>query len=296
MNKIKNVLTKRIFQIATIILLIIATLVAVSFARTNDQQSALITELRGKLASSEKSLTDLQREKLNLETSLREMADKNTTFADQLAQAQRTADKLEWIATLDEQLLAKYSKVYFLNENYSPKLLSPIDSKHVFNKSKELEIHDWVLPFVQRMFRDAEAQGVDLKVVSAYRSFETQAALKSNYKVTYGTGANAFSADQGYSEHQLGTTLDITTAKIGGSLSGFQNTDSYKWLQGNAHKYGFTLSYPSGNKYYVFEPWHWRFVGVELATKLYNDEKFFYNLDQREINTYLANMFNSTLP
>jgi D-alanyl-D-alanine carboxypeptidase len=87
--------------------------------------------------------------------------------------------------------------------------------------------------------------------------------LKSQYRVTYGAGtANSFSADQGYSEHQLGTTVDFTTPKVGGTLTGFDKTDSYKWLQNNAYKYGFILSYPSSNGYYIFEPWHWRFVGL----------------------------------
>lgn len=286
----------KLFYIIAIIIILVTISGIFYYSDANKKLNTLIVELQNKLAVTEKGLADAQREKQNLETSLQEMADKNSTFASQLAEAQRTADKLEWLSTLDEQLLAKYSKVYFLNENYSPKLLSAIDSKHLFNRTKEIEIHDWVLPFLQRMLRDAEAQGVDMKIVSGYRSFETQAALKSNYKVTYGSGANTFSADQGYSEHQLGTTVDITTTNIGGALTGFQNTEAYKWLQNNAHKYGFTLSYPPNNKFYVFEPWHWRFVGIDLATKLHDDGKYFYDLDQREINTYLANMFNLKQP
>ena len=50
------------------------------------------------------------------------------------------------------------------------------------------------------------------------------------------------------------------------------------------YKYGFAISYPAGNAYYKFEPWHWRYVGVELAAKLHNEAKNFYDLDQRDIN------------
>jgi len=59
-----------------------------------------------------------------------------------------------------------------------------------------------------------------------------------------------------------------------------------------AHEYGFVLSYAEGNSYFMFEPWHWRFVGVELATRLKNEGKKFYDLDQREINQYLVKIFD----
>ncbi|OHB11524.1 MAG: hypothetical protein A3H60_01405 [Candidatus Zambryskibacteria bacterium RIFCSPLOWO2_02_FULL_44_12b] len=130
-------------------------------------------------------------------------------------------------------------------------------------------------------------------IASAFRSFETQASLKSEYRVVYGAGtANQFSADQGYSEHQLGTAMDFTTPSVGGAFSKFPADPAYDWLQDNAHKYGFVLSYPENNSYYKFEPWHWRFVGVALATFLHGEGKYFYDLDQREIDTYLIKLFD----
>ena len=117
--------------------------------------------------------------------------------------------------------------------------------------------------------------------------------MKSTYKFTYGSGtANAFSADQGYSEHQLGTTVDFTTEAIGGAFAGFDKTSAYTWLNENAYRYGFVLSYPKNNTYYVFEPWHWRFVGVALATRLHSENRNFYDLDQREIDQYLISLFD----
>jgi D-alanyl-D-alanine carboxypeptidase len=117
--------------------------------------------------------------------------------------------------------------------------------------------------------------------------------IKNAYSVTYGAGtANSFSADQGYSEHQLGTTVDLITTGTGGKLAGFDTKPAYTWMLENAHKYGFTLSYPKNNGFYIFEPWHWRFVGVKLATDLYEDEQHFYELDQRKIDTYLASLFD----
>jgi D-alanyl-D-alanine carboxypeptidase len=149
------------------------------------------------------------------------------------------------------------------------------------------------LPYLTDLIDDANKNNLELQVLSGYRSFSTQSSLKATYSFIYGAGtANRFSADQGYSEHQLGTTVDFTTKKTLGSLEGFENTEEYKWLLENAHRYGFVISYPAGNAYYKFEPWHWRFVGTDLASRLYNDKVYFYDMDQRDIDTYLAFIFD----
>jgi D-alanyl-D-alanine carboxypeptidase len=144
------------------------------------------------------------------------------------------------------------------------------------------------------MIDAASSSGVTIYVDSAYRSFAEQRALKGIYSVTYGAGtANSFSADQGYSEHQLGTAVDVIAPGLGGALDDrFDGTKAYSWMVANAYRFGFTLSYPKGNDYYVYEPWHWRYVGVKLATDLHNQGKNFYDLDQRTIDTYLINIFD----
>ena len=95
-----------------------------------------------------------------------------------------------------------------------------------------------------------------------------------------------------HSEHQLGTAVDFTTEKLGANFSAFGSDPAYKWLLENAHRYGFILSYPPNNSYYKFEAWHWRYVGVSLATNLHDDGKYFYDLDQREIDRYLVKLFD----
>ena len=60
----------------------------------------------------------------------------------------------------------------------------------------------------------------------------------------------------------------------------------------NAYKYGFTLSYPEENGYYIFEPWHWRFVGTDLADDLRRDNAHFYDWEQRKIDEYLISIFD----
>ncbi|MBP9710730.1 MAG: M15 family metallopeptidase [Candidatus Pacebacteria bacterium] len=204
-----------------------------------------------------------------------------------------TVGTLEKLSKTDPELLQKYSKVFFLNEHYAPERVSTIDTKYLYREQNPEVIQASVWPRLRSLLEAAEDDDIALYVSSAYRSFDEQKALKGAYSVTYGAGtANTFSADQGYSEHQLGTTLDFITTGLGGQLEGFDTTAAYKWLLKNAHKYGFTLSYPQGNKSYIFEPWHWRYVGVELATYLYTNDLHFYDLEQRKIDEYLVNIFD----
>lgn len=227
-----------------------------------------------------------------LEDDYRKERNRNEEFEDQIKEIAGTVGDLDKLSKTDEELLQKYSKVYFLNEHYVPSNLSRIENDYVYDESRTFELHTNALPFLEKMIDDAEDDGISIWVASAYRSFAYQSQLKGAYTVTYGSGANTFSADQGFSEHQLGTTVDLTTTGLGGGLDGFGTTPAYTWLLENAHKYGFVLSYPENNQYYVFEPWHWRFVGEELAEDLHDSGQSFYDWDQRKINEYLLNIFD----
>ncbi len=218
--------------------------------------------------------------------------DKSALFEKQIAKISGTVGTLQKLAAIDPQLLQKYSKVYFLNDNYIPAELVKIDAKYLHDKDESEQIHASVAPFLKPMLDSALENGVAIQIVSAYRSFAEQASVKSGYKVIYGAGSNQFSADQGYSEHQLGTTIDLVSPESNQLSLQFENSLAYKWLVGNAYKFGFALSYPKNNSYYQFEPWHWRFVGKALATKLQNENKHLYDLDQREISQYLISIFD----
>lgn len=245
----------------------------------------LITELSGRLQMTAGELADT-------EDRLRGEKDRNDEMENQIQEIAGTVSDLDKLSKTDKELLQKYSKVYFLNEHYVPESLKEIDDEWKYSEDKELKLHTKVMRFFEDMVEDAKEDEIDLWVVSAFRSFYEQADLKGRYSVIYGSGANTFSADQGFSEHQLGTTMDLTTKGLNGGLEGFGSTEAYKWLTANAHKYGFTLSYPEGNSYYVYEPWHWRFVGVELATYLKKNDLHFYDVAQREIDQYLLHIFD----
>ncbi len=240
---------------------------------------------RGKLAISESGNESLS-------SQLDEEMGKTSEFERQFEDVAETVGILDKLSKTDKELLQKYSKVYFLNEHYVPQNLSNIELKYLYSERTPQQIHTSVVPYLESMLEDAEDDGIMIWIHSAYRSFGTQSTLKQGYLVTYGSGANQFSADQGYSEHQLGTTLDFTTSGIGGSYDAFVNTPAYDWLLDNAYKYGFVLSYPENNAYYIYEPWHWRFVGTKLAKYLHDQGKHFYDLDQRKIDEYLVNIFD----
>jgi len=256
----------------------------------NDQFSSTTSGLQIAIDETHESLSSaLSTERENVGNIKRQLGG----FEDQVDDLSGTLGTLQKLSQTDPELLIKYSKVYFLNENYVPVRLSEIPQEYQYSNTKQLLIHSDVLSHLTRMIEAASSTGVKLYTYSAYRSFAEQRALKGNYTVAYGAGtANTFSADQGYSEHQLGTTVDMITSGIGGVLEGFDKTTAYTWMVKNAHKYGFILSYPQNNGYYVYEPWHWRYVGVKLATYLNKQGKTFYDLDQRKIDEYLVSIFD----
>jgi len=279
-----------------------------SYARMNslssriDALSTSVSSLAGSLSSTTAALqSTIAQTNTSLSNALSSQQQNLGTIQQQLGGVQSqvgglsgTVSTIQKLSQIDPELLKKYSKVYFLNDNYVPAHLSEIPNAYEYSDTKQLLFVTQALPYLESMINAAASTGVILYVDSAYRSFAEQKALKGDYTMTYGAGtANSFSADQGYSEHQLGTAVDIITPGLGGVLDdSFIPTAANTWLTANAYKYGFELSYPKDNGYYVYEPWHWRFVGVKLATDLHNQGKNFYDMDQRVIDTYLVNIFD----
>lgn len=247
-----------------------------------------------------KNYTDLTQKTAGLSSTLTSTQKNIDAVKNQVGGVQQTVgsisgavNNLQKLADVDPQLLKKYSKVYFTNENYVPSHLIDVPQEYIYssNRSEQFLTEPW--PHLKNLLDASKESNISLFIKSGYRSFAEQKSLKSTYSTLYGAGtANAFSADQGYSEHQLGTTLDFITTGTGGNLNGFDTTQAYQWLLLNAYRYGFVLSYPKNNKYYVYEPWHWRYVGVRLATFLHDNNLHFYNMEQRDIDKYLIYMFD----
>ena len=120
----------------------------------------------------------------------------------------------------------------------------------------------------------AKKEGLSMRVVSAYRTEAYQGNLYNNKVRTTGkVNADNYSARAGHSEHQTGLAVDINSTKFV-----FEYSPEYKWLLNHAHEYGFILRYPKGKEWltgYSFEAWHYRYVGVEAA-KIIHDEDLVY--------------------
>lgn len=263
------------------------TALEIDLTNTKADFASTTEKLAGDIEAFKALLISTQSEKVNAEQDLRKQQEALDAMTGTLGLYQK-------LATTDKELLEKYSRVFFLSDNYIPKSLIKLPPSYIAQPEKDKYYLTQAWPFLQKMLDDASfATSTDLRVISAYRSFDTQVTLKSSYKITYGSGANKFSADQGYSEHQLGTTIDFTTIKLGLDNTLFAKTAGYTWLTENAYKYGFVLSYPKGNSYYIFEPWHWRFVGKKLAQRLHDQNMNFVDMTQRDIDEYLLNLFDN---
>ena len=120
------------------------------------------------------------------------------------------------------------------------------------------------------MKSDAASLGLNLWAQSGYRSYDYQNDLYNGYIKRNGkTAADTFSARPGASEHQTGLAFDLNTIS-----NSFKDTAEGKWVAKNAYIYGYILRYPEGKTNetgYIYEPWHIRYVGKELAKELYNN-------------------------
>lgn len=123
---------------------------------------------------------------------------------------------------------------------------------------------------MNRMFADAKVLGLNIYLSSGFRSYNTQKIIYNNYVSRDGKEmADTYSARPGHSEHQTGLAFDVNQIN-----DTFIGTPEANWLSDNAWKYGFILRYPKGKTNetgYKYESWHFRYVGTELAKKLYND-------------------------
>lgn len=163
------------------------------------------------------------------------------------------------------------NKYYKLSKDYEPDDLTKIDSKFASGSNQRLR-KEAAIKF-EEMAAEALKNGYKIYAGSTYRSYDYQLGLYNRYVAKDGFDeAETYSARAGYSEHQLGLAVDIINGKWE-YLS--ENDEEYEWLIDNSYKYGFILRYPRGKEYitgYVFEDWHFRYLGIDLATKVYNSK------------------------
>ena len=164
-------------------------------------------------------------------------------------------------SNINDGILILVNKYNYVNKNYNAKLTKLKKGYGSGSLNKE------AANYFYKMVDAAKDDNIKLKSVSAYRSYNNQKSLYKSYVKRDGVKkADTYSARAGSSEHQTGLAVDINTAS---SRANFQNTKEYKWLINNSYKYGFIERYPKGKTNitgYKYEPWHYRYVGIEAAS------------------------------
>jgi D-alanyl-D-alanine carboxypeptidase len=168
------------------------------------------------------------------------------------------------------------NKTNALSDKYIPTNLTSIP----FSKSDKLNKE--AADALNSLFLDAKSKKINIRVVSAYRSFDTQRTTFNNWmneelkkgktRAQAEESANTYSAKEGHSEHQLGTTVDLACSSCTSFDNSTLNKALYKYLEENAYKFGFAISYyknSQGLTGYIYEPWHIRYIGKDLANEFY---------------------------
>ena len=160
---------------------------------------------------------------------------------------------------------------YILPDGYKPKLSRAVESGY-----SDVYLDERVAPYYNEMYKAAYKDGIHLVPISGYRSVERQEnnfERKINYYIDLGYSkveatqkAATIILPPGTSEHNAGLAMDICSLE-----QSFENTDEFEWLCENAADYGFILRYPEDKQdvtKIIYEPWHWRYVGVEAAKEM----------------------------
>lgn len=188
------------------------------------------------------------------------------------------ANKIEALLedySLDSSIWRLVSKNSAISTEYTPASLKIPEVATRTNKSDtERSVRSDIEQPLKDMFVDAAKTGHQIVILSGYRPASMQASIFNGAVSRDGEAiANKYIAKPGESEHQTGLAIDITSASLECYLEAcFEETSDGEWLKENSFKYGFTLRYPKDKEEvtgYNYEPWHFRYVGVELATALY---------------------------
>ena len=177
------------------------------------------------------------------------------------------------------------NKFHFLSDTFDAGEIKKFSATYAYgtvNATKE--VYDAFI----KMAKDAKNDGVTLVLSSGYRERSYQEKLYNNMVKNKGQDyADKYAAKPGSSEHETGLALDILSTGTGAYTDTFHTTEAYAWLIEHASEYGFILRYPEGKEYltgYSPESWHYRYLGVELATKVKSegityDEYYAYYLE-----------------
>ncbi|MBC2325608.1 M15 family metallopeptidase [Listeria booriae] len=215
---------------------------------------------------------------------------KNDPLYPYIAQQNKLIEKngTEYIAN-PENILVLANKDYLLQSTYTPPDLVRPNVTFSFGDAQveKAQMRKEAGAQLEAMFAAAKQDNLTLYAVSGYRSYKRQQEVFSAEVANKGEAkAKEAVAVPGTSEHQTGLAMDISSKDQGYELTeAFGDTPEGKWLQKNAHNYGFILRYMKGRESttkYQYESWHYRYVGKDAATIIYNNnwtlEDFFQHV------------------
>ena len=228
------------------------------------------------------------------------LEDKTYTVDDYTYEAQLDENMKNAINSSSPEYLVLINKDNPVGEGHTVSGLKALDTNYTAGgKSIQLEMNAAIA--AEALMAEMRACGFDdITITSAYRSYDYQKQLFDKYiKIEKANHPNlsdekikeivlGYSAEPGYSEHHSGLCLDFIVPEMGGDLFnygketpsnsydvGFAETEEYQWLLKNAHKFGYILRYPEdkvSETKYNYESWHFRFVGIDAATKIYQNK------------------------
>lgn len=176
-----------------------------------------------------------------------------------------------------DDLLVLVNKQNTLPEDYEPSDLVAPDIPFSFEEDiPKRYVRKAAGEALEELFAAAKEEQLELLAASGYRSYSRQEAIFASNVAQKGEAeARKVSAVPGQSEHQTGLAMDVTSRYVGYDLiEEFGETKEGIWLKDNAHKYGFIIRYPKGKEDitgYIYEPWHIRYVGKDVAAVIYEN-------------------------
>ncbi len=168
-------------------------------------------------------------------------------------------------SNLDLNELVLVNKYYALSEDYSPSDMISV------SPYGDVKMESVAAEAFKELCKQAKEEGYTIIGISGYRSYQTQKNLYNRYlQKDPQNVVDSYSARPGHSEHQTGLAIDVSSNNP--NILTFEMSSSFKWMKENAHHYGYILRYLKGKEDitgYKYEPWHYRYVGKEIATLLY---------------------------
>lgn len=182
------------------------------------------------------------------------------------------------IVTNETDIAVLVNKKRGLPDNYEPTDLTEPKVEFSFSgKSEKKMLRKEAAEALEKLFKQASNDGIKLYGVSGYRSRSTQTTIYNyNVKTQGQEETDKVSAKPGFSEHQTGLAIDVSSQSAKFALEEvFGTTKEGKWLAEHAHETGFIIRYPKGKESitgYSYEPWHIRYVGTEMAKEIYENK------------------------